>query len=123
MAEAQSRGPGADEGLRWVEIPIDLPRPGQTETFVVGDLKLLLCNAGGTPYVVKDECPHVRTSMKGGLIRGTILECPMHGGRMDLRDGAPKGMPIRRPGTCYPVRGRGGAWQVGLPSERPGTEA
>ena len=105
----------ADEDLRWVEIPIELPPTGQTETFSIGDLDLLLCNAEGTAYVVRDQCPHVRTSMKGGLIRGTILECPLHGGLMDLRDGAPKGMPIRRPGTCYAVRTRDSHLEVGLP--------
>jgi len=99
----------------WVEIPIPLPPTGQSETFTLGGLELLLCNAGGTPYVVRDQCPHVRTSMKGGLIRGTILECPLHGGLMDLRDGSPKGMPIRRPGTCYRVRAEGAGWQVELP--------
>jgi len=106
------------EALDWVEIPISLPPLGQTETFAIGDLELLLCNAGGTAYVVRDQCPHVKTSMKGGLIRGTILECPLHGGLMDLRDGAPKGMPIRRPGTCYEVRSEDGSWWVGVPMNR-----
>ena len=109
--------PGDTEAVRsrWVDIPISLPEAGQTDTFAVGELELLLCNAGGTPYVVRDQCPHVRTSMKGGLIRGTILECPLHGGLMDLRDGAPKGMPIRRPGVCYRVRSEGDIWQVEVP--------
>ena len=110
---AAARASGAE--LRWVEIPIELPPMGQTETFSIEDLDLLLCNAQGTAYVVRDQCPHVRTSMKGGLIRGTILECPLHGGLMDLRDGAPKGMPIRRPGTCYAVRTRNSRLVVGLP--------
>lgn len=100
---------------RWVDIPIPIPDAGQTETFAIGDLELLLCNADGTPFVVKDECPHVQTSMKGGQIRGTILECPLHGGRMDLRDGSPVEMPIRRPGICFRVRPDGEGWQVLLP--------
>lgn len=118
MAEAASRptaGADAAPSTRWVEVPIPLPPPGESETFEVDGLVLLLCNAEGTPYVVKDECPHVRTSMKGGRIEGTILECPLHGGLMDLRDGSPAGMPIRRPGTCYPVRVAGDGIEVGLP--------
>lgn len=107
----------AEDGLLWVDIPIALPADGGNETFEVGDLALLLCNAGGTPFVVRDECPHVQTSMQGGLIRGTVLECPLHGGRLDLRDGRPVALPIRRPVTCYPVRGAGSGWQVGLPAE------
>jgi 3-phenylpropionate/trans-cinnamate dioxygenase ferredoxin component len=104
------------DGLHWVEIPIPLPAVGENATFVVGELALLLCNAAGTPFIVRDECPHVKTSLQGGLIKGTILECPLHGGLLDLRDGRPVAMPIRRPVTCYPVRSAGEGWQVGLPA-------
>lgn len=108
-------GTGA-AGLDWVEIPIPLPPDGRNATFEVGELVLLLCNAAGTPYVVRDECPHVKTSLQGGLIKGTILECPLHGGLLDLRDGRPVAMPIRRPVTCYPVRSDGNGWRVGIPA-------
>ena len=108
-----SAGSGADR--EWVEIPVPLPVVGQTAAFQIGELALLLCNAEGTAYVLHDECPHVRTSMAGGLIRGAILECPLHGGLIDVRDGAPKGMPIRRSGTCYAVRSEGAALEVGIP--------
>jgi nitrite reductase/ring-hydroxylating ferredoxin subunit len=101
---------------RWIEIPIELPEAGRSEGFEVEGHSLLLCNAAGTPFVVKDECPHVQTSMAGGTIRGTILECPMHGGQLDLRDGSPVAMPIRRPATCYPVREAGDALEVGIPA-------
>jgi 3-phenylpropionate/trans-cinnamate dioxygenase ferredoxin subunit/naphthalene 1,2-dioxygenase system ferredoxin subunit len=109
-------GGDAAPGRRWVTIPIALPPEGETDTFAVDGLELLLCHAEGRAYVVKDECPHVRTSMKGGLIRGTILECPLHGGLMDLRDGSPAGMPIRRAGTCYRVRADGEGWAVEVPA-------
>ena len=103
------------DGVRWVDVPIGLPPEGQAASFSADGRELLLCNAEGTPYVLLDECPHVRTSMAGALIRGTILECPLHGGRMDVRDGSPKGMPIRRPGTCYAVRSEGATIQVAIP--------
>ena len=107
---------GGGGSLRWVEIPIELPGSGRNAAFEVEGLELLLCNAEGTPFVVRDACPHVQTSMEGGLIKGTILECPLHGGQLDLRDGSPVAMPIRRPATCYPVRDAEGTWQVGLPT-------
>ncbi|MGB0620373.1 MAG: Rieske (2Fe-2S) protein [Myxococcota bacterium] len=108
--------PGPDAELRWVDVPIEIPAEGQVATFAVGDLALLLCNAAGTPYVLHDQCPHVRVSMAGALIRGTLLECPLHGGLMDVRDGSPQGMPIRRPGTCYAVRSEGDVLQVAVPA-------
>ena len=111
-----------ERDLAWVGVPIGLPPSGQSDSFAIGDLALLLCNAGGTPYVVHDACPHVRTSMKGGLIRGTLLECPLHGGLIDLRDGSPAGMPIRKPGTCYAVRSaeEGGGLEVAIPGSTGG---
>ena len=113
----ESPDPEVSRKVAWVEIPIPMPPAGQSEAFVVCELSLLLCNADGTPSVVHDECPHVKTSMKGGLIRGTVLECPLHGGLMDLRDGSPAGMPIRRPGTCYAVRtaSQCEGWEVAIP--------
>ena len=41
---------------------------------------------------------------------------PLHGGLMDVRDGSPQGMPIRRPGTCYAVRTEGETLQVAIPA-------
>ncbi len=105
----------ASESLRWVAIPIGLPPEGGSETFAVGDLELLLCNAEGRAYVIRDECPHVKSSLKGGEIRGTILECPLHGGQIDLRDASAVALPIRRLGVCYSVRAAGEGWQVALP--------
>ena len=110
MRERVAEGP-----LTWVDVPIPLPALGATDTFALGDLELLLCNAEGTPFVVRDRCPHARSSLKGGLVRGTILECPLHGGKLDLRDGSPVGFPIRQHATCFPVRADGNGWQVGLP--------
>ena len=111
----EETGEGTRADLRWVDVPIPLPAAGGSERFAVGALELLLCNAEGSPRIIRDECPHVQTSLRGGLIRGTILECPLHGGQLDLRDGSPVRMPIRRAACVYPVRSTGAGWQVGLP--------
>jgi nitrite reductase/ring-hydroxylating ferredoxin subunit len=110
MAEARP-----EETLRWMEIPVALPLPGRNTRFELEGFELLLCNADGEAFVVKDECPHVQTSLEGGSIHGTILECPLHGGQLDLRDGSPVAMPIRRPVACFPVRRQGDVLRVGLP--------
>jgi nitrite reductase/ring-hydroxylating ferredoxin subunit len=98
-----------------VLIPIPLPPPGGSSAFELASRKLLLCNAGGTPYVVEDSCPHVRVSMQGGAIDGTVFECPHHGGRFDLRDGAPLRMPIRRAVATFALRETAGGLEVAIP--------
>lgn len=99
---------------RWHTVPIPLPGAGESETFVVGDLALLLCNAGGEAFVIDDTCPHALQSLRGGRIEGTVIECPLHGGSLDLRSGEAVSLPIRRPTHCYPVRQRGDGLEVSV---------
>ena len=105
----------AEPDSAWVDLEAPLPAPGCTRGVELRGHALLVCNAGGRLYVIADRCPHTRSSLAGGALRGCVLECPLHGGTLDVRDGAPLGLPIRRPATCYPVRPRGDGWQVALP--------
>ena len=109
MAEAAGR-----EAPVWHAVPVPLPAPGRTCAFEAGGERLLLCNVEGTPYVVKDECPHVRVPLSGGTLRGSVLECPLHGGRLDVRDGAPVERPIRKRISCYAVRHQAGILEVAI---------
>ena len=43
-----------------------------------------------------------------GLLMGTIIECPKHNGRFDVRSGAVKGAPVCVKLTTYPVKVEGG---------------
>jgi nitrite reductase/ring-hydroxylating ferredoxin subunit len=110
----------AADGSRWEPIPVALPLPGGTRAFELASRRLLLCNAGGTPYVIENSCPHVRVSLEGGAIDGTVLECPHHGGRLDLRDGRPVRMPIRRGVESFAVRAAAsGGLEVAIPVRAP----
>ena len=102
MADGDSRG--AAQPVEWQRVPVELPPPGGSRAFELASRKLLLCNAGGTPYVVENACPHVRVALDGGAIEGTVYECPHHGGRFDLRDGRPVRLPIRRGVETFAVR-------------------
>ncbi len=81
-----------------------LPEPGRLREFECGGRRLVLCNAEGTPYVVEAECPHAKAPLASGRLRGTVLECPLHGGKLDVRDGTPVSFPIRRPARTFPVQ-------------------
>jgi nitrite reductase/ring-hydroxylating ferredoxin subunit len=45
-----------------------------------------------------------------------VLECPLHGGKLDVRDGSPVAPPIRRPVATFPVRRTQDGLEVGLVS-------
>jgi nitrite reductase/ring-hydroxylating ferredoxin subunit len=115
-----AEGDEGDGQQRWHALPVALPEPGGTRAFELRSRRLLLCNADGTPYVIEDACPHVRVSLAGGAIEGTVLECPQHGGRLDLRDGRPVRMPIRRSVATFAVRATpSGGLEVAIPAAAP----
>jgi len=98
----------------WVAIPVALPPEGRTAPFTLHGEELLLCNAGGAPFVVRDRCPHARTPLAGGRLRGFVLECPLHGGKIDVRDGSPAAPPVRTPVATFAVRAADGVLEVAL---------
>jgi nitrite reductase/ring-hydroxylating ferredoxin subunit len=101
----------------WAEIPISLPPPGGMAAFEIDGLELVLCNAAGTPCVIEDRCPHAEVALSEGRLEGTVLECPLHGGKLDPRDGRPVAAPIRRPVRTFAVRRHGERLQVEVSSD------
>ena len=99
----------------WIAIEEPLPPPGQMAAFEAGGTRLVLCNAGGTPYVFEDRCPHAFAYLSEGRLEGHVLECPLHGGKLDVRDGAPVAPPIRKRARTFAVRRAGEHIQVELP--------
>ncbi|MBY0279637.1 Rieske 2Fe-2S domain-containing protein [Candidatus Binatia bacterium] len=95
-------------------VPIPLPDPGRTAPFRVAGRDLLLCNVDGAPYVLDDRCSHARTALAGGRLSGFVLECPLHGGKIDVRDGSPAAPPVRRAVACWPVRRVGERIEIAL---------
>jgi 3-phenylpropionate/trans-cinnamate dioxygenase ferredoxin component len=88
--------------------------PGNTRAVSAHGLELLVCNAAGRFYAIENRCPHAMVRLDAAALSGCILECPVHGGRIDVRDGSPKRPPIRRPAITYPVREHGGHIEIEL---------
>jgi nitrite reductase/ring-hydroxylating ferredoxin subunit len=97
---------------QWREIPVALPPPGGMAAFELDGLELVLCNAGGAACVIEDRCPHAEAALSEGRLEGFVLECPLHGGKLDVRDGRPAAAPIRRPVRTFAVRTSGAQLQV-----------
>ena len=58
---------------------------------------------------------HEDASLSGGVLRGAMVRCPLHGSRFDLRNGKPMEEPAEEPLTCYRVRVDGDDVLVELP--------
>ncbi|MGE4253346.1 MAG: MocE family 2Fe-2S type ferredoxin [Parvibaculaceae bacterium] len=49
-------------------------------------------------------CTHEKVHLSGGLVMGTIIECPKHNGRFDFTTGKAKGAPVCVDLVTYPVK-------------------
>ena len=98
----------------WRDLADPLPPVGTTCALTVEDRNLLLCNVDGRAYVVADRCSHANAPLSRGRLTGHVLECPLHGGKLDVRDGSPVQAPIRGSVAAYPVRKRGDKLEISL---------
>jgi nitrite reductase/ring-hydroxylating ferredoxin subunit len=105
----------ASAASAWLELDVPLPPPGRMAAVEAGGLRLVLCNAAGAAYALEDRCPHAAARLSEGRLEGTVLECPLHGGKLDVRDGAPVAAPIRRPARRFALRSAGGRIEVEVP--------
>ena len=53
-------------------------------------------------------CTHEQVHLAGGLVMGSIIECPKHNGRFDFTSGKAKGAPVCVDIATYPVKVEGG---------------
>jgi 3-phenylpropionate/trans-cinnamate dioxygenase ferredoxin subunit len=95
---------------------------------------LLLARTGDTFYAAQSRCPHVGGNLARGTLEGTIVQCPLHGSRFDLRDGrvvrwteftgavqaVDETLRHPRPLRVYEVRVEGGRVLVGPEKPLPG---
>ncbi|MEM7410544.1 MAG: Rieske 2Fe-2S domain-containing protein [Myxococcota bacterium] len=88
--------------------------PGQTRAVEAEGIKLLVCNVDGAFFVIENRCPHAMVTLDQGTLRGCVLECPVHGGTLDVRDGSPQSHPIRRSAQTFSVREVGTTLEVSL---------
>jgi nitrite reductase (NADH) small subunit len=64
------------------EIP-----PGGGKTVEIGAKVIAVFNCDGTFYAIDDTCPHQGGPLGEGELVGTIVTCPWHEWRYDVRSG------------------------------------
>jgi len=90
----------------------DLP-PGASLVVLVGDLSIALFNIGRSVYAIDNICPHTGGPLARGRLNGTIVTCPLHGWRFDVRTGQSPHLPGEQLRT-FPVREVDGAIEIGV---------
>jgi 3-phenylpropionate/trans-cinnamate dioxygenase ferredoxin subunit len=54
---------------------------------VVGGKDVLLANVDGSYYAIANKCTHLGGSLAKGVLDGSIVTCPRHGSRFDVKTG------------------------------------
>lgn len=62
--------------------------PGKYKSIEIEGDRIALFNVNGKFYALKDMCTHDGGILTGGTLQGSIIECPRHGARFDVRTGA-----------------------------------
>ena len=81
----------------------DLPA-GTMRCVTIRGREVLIASAGGAVLATDDTCTHEDASLSCGVLKGTVVRCPLHGATFDLRDGAPLDEPAEEPLRCHEVR-------------------
>lgn len=85
---------------------------------VVAGHDIAIYTVGGAIYATDNSCTHGQARLCDGFLEGHEIECPLHQGRFDVRDGRPTCEPAREALRSYPVRVDGP--RVYLQIGRPG---
>ncbi len=85
---------------------------GQVVVVQLAGRELAVVRVGGELYCIDAICSHAFGYLDEGAVEGYEIECPLHGGRFDVRTGEPTGLPAELPICTYPLRAEGGVVYV-----------
>ena len=69
---------------------------------------IALYKVDGSVFATDNTCTHGQARLCDGFLEGHEIECPLHPGRFDIRDGSATCAPVTEAIRCYPVRIEGG---------------
>jgi naphthalene 1,2-dioxygenase system ferredoxin subunit len=81
----------------------DLPSDDVMAVAVAGR-ELALYSVGDAVYATDNLCTHGQARLCDGFLEGHEIECPLHQGRFDVRDGKPLCEPVTEALRCFPVK-------------------
>jgi len=91
-------------------------KPGTCQSVEVEGYGVALFNVNGRIYALDNTCPHAGGPLGEGRLEGSIVTCPWHGWRFDVRTGERPENPEIKAG-CLRVRIEGDEIRVWLPPD------
>jgi 3-phenylpropionate/trans-cinnamate dioxygenase ferredoxin subunit len=94
----------------WVKVgPLSDLGEEDVRRFDLGGRTFAIYRAGGTVYATDGLCTHEQIHLSDGLVMDYVIECPMHNGRFDIRNGRALGAPACVDLKTYPAKVEGDA--------------
>lgn len=89
----------------WTDVSAfdDLPEEDVLGIEVAGK-DVALFNVDGQVYATDNICTHGHARLCDGFLEGFEIECPLHQGKFDIRDGRPTCQPVTEAVRTYPVK-------------------
>jgi len=78
--------------------------------------KIAIYRVDGELFATDNICSHAFAVLTDGWLDGDEIECPLHGGRFNVRTGKALTSPVECDIRTFPVRDVDGAVQVLLPA-------
>jgi len=92
--------------------------PGEIKQYLVEDRFVALCNVEGEFHAFEDVCTHQFTHLSEGEFTGSMVTCPLHGAKFDVKTGAAKSLPAVKPVPRHEVKVENGNVYVALNPKR-----
>jgi naphthalene 1,2-dioxygenase system ferredoxin subunit len=70
----------------------------------LGGRDIALYTVGAEVYATDNVCTHGQARLCDGFLEGHEIECPLHQGKFDVRNGRPTCDPVTEPLRSYPVK-------------------
>ena len=77
---------------------------GAVKVVKVSGADVMVANIDGKLYAIANKCTHVGGPLGKGTLVGSVIQCPWHGSKFDVKTGAVVGGPAQKPEPTFQVR-------------------
>jgi len=91
----------------------DVP-PGTMHPVDVGENKLMIVNVDGSLYALNRICTHETADLATGFLLGSVVTCPLHLSRFNVKTGEVENLPATVPLATYCLKIEGTSVYVRL---------
>lgn len=97
------------DNLNWTDAAArDEVPEGDVIGVAVAGCDIALYEVEGEVFATDNLCTHGHARLCDGFLEGHEIECPLHQGKFDVRNGQPTCAPVTEAVRSYPVKIEGG---------------